>query len=91
MVDRRVRRMVRLESVVIATLGTVSGMLLGAFGGVALISAIRRESDTDISLSLPPVLLGVILVVGVGLGLLAALIPAQRSTRMDVLESIQAT
>jgi putative ABC transport system permease protein len=91
MIDRRVRRMVRLESVVIASLGTISGMLLGAFGGFALITAIRRESDADIALRLPPGLLAVILVVGVFLGLVAALIPAQRSTRLDVLESIQST
>jgi putative ABC transport system permease protein len=91
MLDRRVRRMVRIESVVIAALGTVSGMLLGVFSGIALISAIDRLSDADISISLPPILLGVVLVLGLALGLIAALIPAQRSTRLDVLEAIQAT
>jgi ABC-type lipoprotein release transport system permease subunit len=32
-----------------------------------------------------------VLVLGVGLGVVAALIPAQRSTRLEVLEAIQAT
>lgn len=91
MVDRRVRRMVRIEAVVIAALGTVSGIVLGTFAGFAMISAIDRLSDADIGISIPPVLIGVVLVVGVGLGLLAALIPAQRSTRLDVLEAISST
>jgi len=91
MVDRRVRRMVRIEAVVIAALGTVSGILLGTFAGFAMISAIDRLSETDIGISIPPVLLGVVLLLGVGLGLLAALIPAQRSTRLDVLEAISST
>jgi putative ABC transport system permease protein len=91
MVDRRVRRMVRIESVVIAALGTVSGMLLGIFAGFALISAIDRLSGAGIDISLPPGLLGLVLGLGLLLGFLAALIPAHRSTRLDVLEAIQST
>ncbi|MFN3219386.1 MAG: ABC transporter permease [Acidimicrobiales bacterium] len=91
MVDRRVRRMVRIESVLIAALGTVSGMLLGTFSGFALITAIGRLSDAAIDVSFPPLLLGAILALGVGLGFIAALIPAQRSTKLDVLDAIQAS
>jgi putative ABC transport system permease protein len=91
MVDRRVRRMVRVESVVIAALGTISGMLLGAFSGFALVTAISRLSDATIAVSLPPVLLGAVLGLGIGLGVVAALVPAHRSTRLDVLEAIQST
>jgi putative ABC transport system permease protein len=39
----------------------------------------------------PVLLLAVVLVLGVVLGLLASLIPARRSTRLDVLEAIQST
>jgi putative ABC transport system permease protein len=91
MVDRRVRRMVRIESVVVAGLGTVSGMALGVFAGSALISAIDRASDAGIGIRLPPMLLGSILVLGLGLGFLAAVVPARRSTRLDLLDAIQAT
>ena len=91
MVDKRVQRMVRLESVVISSLGTVSGILLGIFTGVAMVLAIDRLSDANISITLPAVQLLVILVAGVVLGLLAAWIPARRSTRLEVLEAIQAT
>jgi putative ABC transport system permease protein len=91
MIDRRVRRMVRIESMVIAALGTVSGMLLGTVSGVALVAAISRLSDASIDVSLPPLLLGAILVLGIALGVLAALVPAFRSSRLDPLEAIQST
>jgi len=91
MVDKRVQRMVRLESVVISSLGTVSGMFLGIFTGVAMVLAIDRLSDANISITLPWVQLVVVLVAGILLGLLAAWIPARRSTRLEVLEAIQAT
>jgi putative ABC transport system permease protein len=91
MVDRRVQRMVRIESVLISVLGTVTGMALGIFTGAALILSIDRLSDADIALSIAPVMLLVVLVLGVLLGFLAALIPARRSTRLEVLEAIQAT
>jgi len=91
MLDKRVQRMVRLESVVIAGLGTVAGVLLGLFSAWALIFSIDRLAEADISFSFPAVQLLIVLVLGLGLGLLASLIPARRSTRLDVLEAIQAT
>jgi len=91
MLDRRVRRMVRIESVIIASLGTIAGMIVGGFTGWALVRAISQSSDTAVPFSPPVGLLAIVLVLGVGLGFLAALIPAQRSTRLEVLEAIQAT
>ena len=91
MTDNRVQRMVRLESVVIAGLGTVAGLLLGLFGAWAALFSINRLTDASIDFSVPVLLLAVVLVLGVVLGLLASLIPARRSTRLDVLEAIQST
>ena len=91
MLDRRVRRMVRIESVIIASLGTIAGMLVGGFTGWALVRAISQSGDASVPFSPPVGLLAVVLVLGVGLGFLAALIPAQRSTRMEVLDAIQST
>ena len=90
MVDRRVQRMVRLESVIISTLGTVSGLVLGLVLGFGLISAINRLSDATVAFTFPWPLLAVILVLGVLLGFLASVIPARRSTRLDVLDAVQA-
>ncbi len=90
MTDERVKNMVRLESVVIAALGTFTGVALGLFFGWALIFTINREVDSNISLGLPLTLL-LVIVLGPVLGLIASLIPAWRSTKLDVLESLQAT
>jgi putative ABC transport system permease protein len=91
MVDERVQRMVRIESVLIAALGTVTGVVLGAFMSIGLILSIARLSGADIAVSIPWLLIGGILVLGVVLGFLASLIPARRSTRLEVLDAINAT
>ena len=91
MTDKRVQRMVRLESALIAALGTVSGMALGLAVGWGLIASIDRLSDADIPYGCPAARLGLVLVLGIGLGVLASLIPARRSTRLEVLDAIDAT
>ena len=63
----------------------------GTFVGWALIRTIDRLSEAGIGVSLPVGQLLLILVAGVVLGLLAALIPARRSTRLEVLDAIKAT
>ena len=91
MLDQRVRRMVRIESVIISALGTITGVVVGVFTGWALILGIDRLSEAGIAFSPPGGHARVVLVLGVGLGFLASLIPAQRSTRLEVLDAIQAT
>ena len=91
MVDSRVRRMVRLESIMISTLGTVTGLVMGAFLGFSLVFAIDRLSGASIGVNFAPIQLLVVLVAGIVLGYVAALIPAARSTRPEVLDAIQAT
>lgn len=91
MTDSRVHRMVRLESALVAALGTVTGVVLGLVIGWGLVGAIDRSSDAGIGFSLPTVPLLVVLVLGIGLGFLASVIPARRSTRLEVLDAISAT
>lgn len=91
MVDKRVRKMVRIESMLISILGTVTGVAMGIFTGFALVFAINRLSDAGIALDFAPLQILLVLVLGVLLGFLAALIPAQRSTRLEVLDAINAT
>jgi putative ABC transport system permease protein len=90
MTDRKVQRMVRLESILIAGLGTVTGLIAGTFVGWALIRTIDRLSEAGIGFSVPIGQLLLILAAGVILGFLAALIPARRSTRLEVLDAIKA-
>jgi putative ABC transport system permease protein len=91
MVDKRVQRMVRLESALIAALGTLSGVVLGLAVGWGLIASIDRITDAGIDLGFPGLQLLLVLVLGVALGLVASFIPARRSTRLEVLDAIQAT
>jgi len=81
----KLRRMITLESVAIALLGAVLGMVLGLVIGVVL-----RESLKDdlTELALPLSSLSVFLVVAVIFGVLAAIIPAIRASRMKVLDAI---
>lgn len=91
MTDRRVQRMVRLESALIAALGTITGLFLGLLVGWGLVAAINRLGDAGIGFSFPAGLLGLVLVLGIFLGFAASFLPARRSTRLEVLEAIQAT
>jgi len=91
MLDKRVQRMVRLESTLIAALGTFTGVALGLAVGWGVVSAIGRLTDAGIGLSFPGLRILLVLVLGVVLGLAASYIPARRSTRLEVLEAIQAT
>ena len=91
MTDKRVQRMVRLESVLISLLGTVTGLVAGVVVSLALLLSINRLSGASVSPSFPVLELLGILVAGVVLGVLAALVPARRSTKLEVLDAVQAT
>jgi len=85
---RKTRRMIRLESVVIALFGAALGVGLGLAWGIA---AQRVLSGIGISTLAIPV--GTIVAVFLGaavVGLLAALAPAFRASRMNVLRAIAA-
>ena len=91
MTDKRVRRMVTLESVLISLLGTLGGLVLGLVVSLLLLVSINRDSQASVTPSIPWIELIVILVLGVLLGVLAALLPARRSTKLEVLDAISAT
>ncbi|HEY0642218.1 MAG TPA: ABC transporter permease [Nocardioides sp.] len=81
----RLRRMITLESVAIALLGAVLGMVLGLVIGVVL----RQSLKDDLTeLELPLTGLAVFLVIAVIFGVLAAIVPAIRASRMKVLDAI---
>ncbi|HXH78923.1 ABC transporter permease [Nocardioides sp.] len=84
----QLRRMVTLESVVIAVLGAVLGVVLGIGFGIALMHALREEGLEVISV--PFGQLVTFLVVSVVIGVLAAILPARRAAKLDVLRAIGA-
>lgn len=81
----RLRRMITLESVVIAVLGAVLGMALGLVIGVLLRQTLK---DNLTSLGLPLGQLLLFLVIAVVVGVLAAILPAVRASRLNVLDAI---
>ncbi|MBO1416086.1 ABC transporter permease [Streptomyces sp. FH025] len=83
---RQLRRMIRLESVVIAVFGAVLGTGLGLAWGVTAQRVLRDQGLG--TLSVPTVTIAVTLVASVAIGLVAALVPAFRAGRMNVLAAI---
>ncbi len=81
----QLRSVLRFESLITSTFGTVLGLLLGGFLG--WVFAVVSGAGT---FSLPVVQLAVVAVLGAVAGVLAAIRPARRAARLPVLESIGA-
>jgi putative ABC transport system permease protein len=84
---RGVMRMVGTESVVMAVFGCLLGIIVGVGLGAALSSALI-ERDFLTVVAIPWVSLIVFVVVAVIAGVLAALWPAWRAARLNVLQAI---
>lgn len=82
----QVRAMIRYESVVIASFGAVLGLALGVGLGAALQRALASAGIGVLSVS--PGRLGAYLLSAIVIGAVAALWPARRAARLNVLEAI---
>ena len=85
---RQLRRMVRWESVVIAVIGAVVGLALGLVWGWVFTRSLRSEGLTVFSVPVGQLL--VFLAIAVVAGIVAAVVPAWRASRLDVLDAIAA-
>jgi putative ABC transport system permease protein len=85
----QLRRMVRLESVLISVYGSVLGLGLGALVGVGLSRALADQGISE--LVVPGGRLVLFLALGAVIGVLAAVWPARRAARMQVLDAIATT
>jgi putative ABC transport system permease protein len=86
MARSQVTQMVAVESVVIATFGALLGVLVGSALGTAVVRAVPDELVSV--LSLPWRSIAMFLGLAVIIGLAAAIIPAVRAARTDVLRAI---
>jgi putative ABC transport system permease protein len=86
MTRRQVRRMVRHESVITALIGASLGLPLGLFLA-ALVT--RGLSDLGVGFHVPVVTLIVFAVVAILAGIVAAIVPARRAARLNVLQALQ--
>ncbi len=82
---RQMRRMVRHEGVITALLGAALGIAAGLGLAAAVTTAFAEEGLT---FAVPAGTLGAFVLVAVLCGVLAAVLPARRAARMNVLEAL---
>jgi putative ABC transport system permease protein len=84
MTRRQVRRMIRYESVITALIGAAIGIALGIVLSVLLIARVD-----EIDLAWPILSLVIFALAAIVVGLIAAIFPARRAARLNVLEALQ--
>ena len=83
---RQVKRMVRVEAVIISILGALLGLVIGILFGWAMQRAL---ADVGIDrLAIPTGQLAFTVMAAALLGVVAAIWPAHRAAKLDVLEAI---
>jgi putative ABC transport system permease protein len=89
MTRRQLRSSVRWESVIIALLGTLLGLVIGVVFAWAMVKALADQGIDKFSAA-PAQLLLIVILAGI-FGVLAAAWPARRAAKLDVLESISSS
>jgi putative ABC transport system permease protein len=79
-------RMVTVEAVVISIFGALLGVVVGAGLGASVVRALREDGITD--LVLPWSQMGLFVVLAAIVGVVAAVLPAIRAARLNVLNAI---
>jgi putative ABC transport system permease protein len=86
MTRRQVRSSIRWESLIIAFVGTITGLALGLAFGWALVYSLRDDGITTFAVPWRQLVVIIELTVLAGIG--AATYPAWRASRLDVLSAI---
>ncbi len=86
MTRRQTRRMIRWEAAIISAVGAVLGAVVGVILGIVMVQAIPDEFLSEFSI--PWIRILVMVAIAAIAGLFAALFPAFRSSRMNVLDAI---
>jgi len=86
MVRRQVRRMIRWEAVIIALFGAVMGVGVGLFLGWAVVRALADEGLGSFAVPTGQIVI-LVLLAGVA-GVIAAIYPSWKASRLNVLEAI---
>ncbi|MEY2442949.1 MAG: putative transport system permease protein [bacterium] len=82
---RQIRQIIRGEAIITAVMGAVLGVAIGVLFGVLVSRPLGSEGFV---LALPYMTLLTLLVLGALAGVLAAIVPARRASRIDVLEAL---
>jgi putative ABC transport system permease protein len=86
MTRRQVRMMIRYESIVTALMGATLGLIVGVFLAALVTQAL---SDEGVVFAVPWLQLVYFIVAAIVVGVLAAVIPARRAARLNVLQALQ--
>lgn len=89
MTRAQLRSVIRWESVIIAVFGTLLGLAIGIVFGWIMVQALSSEGLSE--LSIPTGTLIVVVVLAAFAGVVAALLPARRAARLNVLDAISST
>jgi putative ABC transport system permease protein len=82
----QVRRMVLWESIIVAVIGGVFGLVLGVFFGFVLVTALSAQGVDHLSIPVGQLLF--LLVFSAVVGVIAGLWPARKAARLNILEAI---
>ena len=82
---RQIRRMIRYESILTAVIGALLGLVLGVFLAWIVTEALSSEG---LQFALPVGQLIPFLLFAIVVGVFAAILPARRASRLDVLEAL---
>jgi putative ABC transport system permease protein len=85
MTRRQARRMIRHESIITALIGTALGLGLGLFLSALVTQAVSMDG-LPLTVPVPTLTAFTLLAVAAGIG--AALLPARRASRLNVLEAL---
>jgi putative ABC transport system permease protein len=85
MTRRQARRMIRHESIITALIGAALGLPLGIFLAMLVTQALSQY-DIAISIPLPELMAFTLVAILAGLG--AAILPARRASRLNVLDAL---
>jgi putative ABC transport system permease protein len=88
MYRRQVVQMVTVESVVITVFGALLGIAVGSALGAAVVAALGNADAPLVTVAVPYATMAVLLGLAVVVGLVAAVLPAARASRVDVLRAI---
>jgi putative ABC transport system permease protein len=82
----QLRASIRWESAIIAVFGTLLGLAVGLLGGWGLITALSDEGFTEFRIPYGQII--AVVLIAAAAGIVAALLPAWRASRMNVLDAI---
>jgi putative ABC transport system permease protein len=86
MTRRQTRRMIRHESIITALIGAALGLPLGIFLALLMTKAL---SQFNIEIAIPVKQLVIFSIVAIVVGILAAILPARRAAKLNVLRALQ--